>query len=55
MRTACRIGTPHHPHEGVSELAAVGVREPFRHRGIAAALTVLLTRHSPAVGITTIP
>jgi GNAT superfamily N-acetyltransferase len=41
------------PHEGVSELAAVGVREPFRRRGIAAALTVLLTRHGPAVGITT--
>jgi GNAT superfamily N-acetyltransferase len=41
------------PHEGVSELAAVGVREPFRRRGIAAALTALLTRHGPAVGITT--
>ncbi|MGH3889534.1 MAG: GNAT family N-acetyltransferase [Pseudonocardiaceae bacterium] len=41
------------PHEGVSELAAVGVREPFRRRGIAAALTVLLTRHGPSVGITT--
>ena len=40
------------PHEGVSELAAVGVREPFRRRGIAAALTVLLTRHGSLVGIT---
>lgn len=41
------------PHGGVSELVAVGVREPFRRRGIAAALTVLLTRHGPSVGITT--
>ena len=41
------------PHEGVSELCAIGVREPFRRRGIAAALTVLLTRHGSSVGITT--
>lgn len=41
------------PHEGVSELAAVGVRKPFRRRGIAAALTALLTRHGESVGITT--
>lgn len=31
------------PHEGVSELAAIGVRAPYRRRGVAAALTALLT------------
>jgi GNAT superfamily N-acetyltransferase len=41
------------PHDGVGELAAVGVRAPFRCRGIAAALTALLTRRCPEVGITT--
>jgi GNAT superfamily N-acetyltransferase len=32
------------PHEGVSELAAVGVRERFRRRGIAAAMAGWLTK-----------
>ncbi|MGH3811186.1 MAG: GNAT family N-acetyltransferase, partial [Pseudonocardiaceae bacterium] len=41
------------PHEGVSELAAIGVRTPYRRRGIATALTALLTRSCPTVGITT--
>ncbi|GAA3530803.1 GNAT family N-acetyltransferase [Amycolatopsis ultiminotia] len=41
------------PHHGVSELAAIGVRTTHRRRGIAAALTVLLTRSGPAAGITT--
>lgn len=41
------------PHDGVSELAAVGVRPPYRRRGIAAALCVLLTRACPTVAITT--
>lgn len=41
------------PHGGISELAAVGVREPFRRRGIAAALTALLTRRCPEAGTTT--
>ncbi len=41
------------PHEGVSELAAIGVRIPYRRRGIATALTALLTRACPGVGIIT--
>ena len=41
------------PHDGVSELAAVGVRAPYRRRGIATALTVLLTRACPEHGIST--
>lgn len=41
------------PHDGVSELAAIGVRTAYRRRGIAAALTVLLTRAGPDAGITT--
>ncbi len=41
------------PHDGISELAAIGVRAPYRRRGIAAALTALLTRSCPTVGITT--
>jgi GNAT superfamily N-acetyltransferase len=32
------------PHDGVSELAAIGVRERFRRRGIAAAMAGWLTR-----------
>jgi GNAT superfamily N-acetyltransferase len=32
------------PHEGVTELAAVGVRESFRRKGIAAAMTGWLAR-----------
>jgi ribosomal protein S18 acetylase RimI-like enzyme len=38
-------------HDGVSELAAVGVRASYRRRGIATALTVLLTRSCPDYGI----
>lgn len=41
------------PHDGVSELAAIGVRAAYRRRGIATALTVLLTQTCPGVGITT--
>lgn len=41
------------PHNGVSELAAIGVREPFRRRGVATALTVFLTQQCPSAGITT--
>ncbi|WP_051343126.1 GNAT family N-acetyltransferase [Pseudonocardia spinosispora] len=41
------------PHKGVSELAAIGVRAPFRRRGIATAMTGLLTRSCPAAGIST--
>lgn len=41
------------PYGGVSELAAVGVRPEYRRRGIAAALTGLLTKACPAAGITT--
>ena len=40
------------PHHGVGELAAIGVREPYRGRGIAAALTALLTRACQGAGIT---
>ncbi len=41
------------PHDGVSELAAIGVRAAYRRRGIATALTVLLTQACSSVGITT--
>jgi GNAT superfamily N-acetyltransferase len=41
------------PHFGVSELAAIGVRAPYRRRGIAAALTALLTRACASANITT--
>lgn len=41
------------PHDGVSELAAIGVRTAYRRRGIAAALTAELTRACPEVGIGT--
>ncbi|MGB6165124.1 MAG: hypothetical protein WCF33_11635 [Pseudonocardiaceae bacterium] len=40
-------------YDGVSELATIGVRIPYRRRGIAAALTALLTRACPTAGITT--
>lgn len=39
------------PHHGVSELAAVGVRDAYRRRGIAAAVTAHLTRIGPEVGV----
>lgn len=41
------------PTCGVAELAAVGVRAAYRRRGIARALTALLTRACPKVGIQT--
>jgi GNAT superfamily N-acetyltransferase len=41
------------PHRGVSELTAVGVRAPYRRRGIAAALTALATLGCRDVGIST--
>jgi GNAT superfamily N-acetyltransferase len=40
------------PHRGVSELAAVGVRQAYRRRGIAAAVAASLTRSGLTVGIT---
>jgi ribosomal protein S18 acetylase RimI-like enzyme len=39
------------PHEGASELAAVGVRPAYRRRGIAAAMTSWLARAAVAAGI----
>lgn len=41
------------PSSGVAELAAVGVRAAYRRRGIARALTALLTRACADVGIVT--
>jgi GNAT superfamily N-acetyltransferase len=41
------------PTRGVAELAAVGVRVAYRRRGIARALTALLTRACLQVGIET--
>jgi ribosomal protein S18 acetylase RimI-like enzyme len=41
------------PHDGVSELAGVGVRASHRCRGVAAALTALLTRSCADHGIDT--
>ena len=39
------------PVDGVTELAAVGVRAPYRRRGIAAALTVALARAAFSSGV----
>ena len=41
------------PTDGISELAAVGVRASHRRRGVAAALTALLTRSCADHGIST--
>ncbi|MFF9896525.1 GNAT family N-acetyltransferase [Streptomyces longispororuber] len=41
------------PHQGTSELAAIGVRVAYRRRGIASALTAALTRACPYAGIST--
>ena len=43
-RTGAAVGTGllNGPIDGIDELAAVGVREPYRRRGIAGALTVFL-------------
>lgn len=40
------------PYEGVTELAAIGVRERFRRRGIAAAMAGWLTRAALDQGMT---
>ena len=40
------------PHDGVTELAAIGVRESFRRRGIAAAMASWLARAAVARGMT---
>ncbi|WP_020494963.1 GNAT family N-acetyltransferase [Sciscionella marina] len=59
---AGQLGPPHAAPDGspgadrsggISELAAVGVRAAYRRRGIAAAVSALLTRSAPAVGIST--
>lgn len=39
------------PVDGIDELAAVGVREPYRRRGIAGALTVFLANAGHARGV----
>ena len=39
-------------HEGVTEIAGIGVREKFRRRGIAGALTAFLARAAFARGAT---
>jgi GNAT superfamily N-acetyltransferase len=40
------------PHDGVSELAAIGVRENYRRRGIAAAMAAWLTQAALDKGMT---
>ena len=40
------------PYEGVTELAAIGVREQFRRRGIAAGMVGWLTDAALAKGMT---
>lgn len=45
-------GTAMPPVDGISELTSIGVREVFRRRGIAAALTALLTRQAFDSGVT---
>jgi ribosomal protein S18 acetylase RimI-like enzyme len=42
------------PADSTTELVAVGVREKFRRRGIAAAMTAQLVRAALAAGVTTI-
>jgi ribosomal protein S18 acetylase RimI-like enzyme len=42
------------PAQGITELTSVGVREQFRRRGIAAALTAQLVRSALAAGVTTV-
>jgi ribosomal protein S18 acetylase RimI-like enzyme/uncharacterized damage-inducible protein DinB len=43
-------GLCEHPTDGVSELAAVGVTEPYRRRGIGSAMTAFLARAMHARG-----
>jgi GNAT superfamily N-acetyltransferase len=40
------------PHDGITELAAIGVRESFRRRGIAAAMAAWLARAALDQGMT---
>lgn len=42
------------PYLNTTELTSVGIREPFRRRGIAAALTGVLTQAAFDVGVTTV-
>jgi ribosomal protein S18 acetylase RimI-like enzyme len=42
------------PANSTTELVAVGVREKFRRRGIAAAMTAQLVRAALAAGVTTV-
>jgi N-acetylglutamate synthase-like GNAT family acetyltransferase len=42
------------PADGTTELVAVGVRDRFRRRGIAAAMTARLVRDALAIGVTTV-
>ena len=39
------------PHDGLTELTSVGVREPFRRRGVAAAMAGWLARGAFAKGV----
>ena len=41
------------PADGATELAGIGVREPFRRRGLAGAITARLAREAFATGVTT--
>ena len=41
------------PSGGATELAGIGVREPFRRHGIATAITARLAREAFAAGVTT--
>ena len=40
------------PHDGITEIAGIGVRELYRRRGIAAALTTRLLQEAFAAGVT---
>jgi GNAT superfamily N-acetyltransferase len=40
------------PHDGVTELTSIGVREPFRRRGIAPAMTAWLVQAALGKGMT---
>ena len=45
-------GTAMPPIDGISEITGIGVRPDFRRRGIAGAITALLTREAFAKGVT---
>ncbi len=42
------------PQDGVTEIAAIGVREPFRRRGVASAMVRWLAREAQAAGAETV-